>query len=86
MINTHFEIGSSIIFKKIEYNFYLTTFVDICMHFTYCLRKFSKNAILFFKIPGTNTGLDGRSGLKRPPLSSVAFLFKKKTEKTNDSK
>lgn len=41
----------------------------------YLLRKFSKNAMLFFKIPGTNTGLDGRSGDWRPvPLSPVEFL------------
>lgn len=43
--------------------------------FLYLLRKFSKNATLFFRIPGTNTGLDGRSGLKRPALSLVEFLL-----------
>lgn len=40
----------------------------------YLLRRFSKNATLDLRIPGTSTGLDGRSGLKRPVLSSDTFL------------
>lgn len=47
----------------------------------YLLRKFSKNATLFFRIPGTKTGLDGRSGVKRPDLSSVEFLMEENNEK-----
>lgn len=48
----------------------------------YLFFKFSKKATLFFSMPGTKTGLGGRSGLVRPiSLFDVECLEAKATVK-----